>query len=125
MLKRIASGAGKFWIGVDIGLGNALPQWMFSGFKKRDKNESISSALGKEQAVILYTEWDKRSKDYYPMIPLSHPLGQVATALCECFQHYHGLQSITWDKGVDIQKGRQGIKGLVEVYLKLHGVKAR
>lgn len=120
-LKRIASGAGKFVIGFDIFTGNILPRWLFSGFAKRDPNETISSKLGKEQAVLLYNEWDKSSKTYYPFIPLHHPLGQISAALCECFQHYHALRSITWDCGVDIERGRPGIKGEVQVYLKMHG----
>lgn len=124
VLDRIASGFGKFWIGFDIALGNILPRNTFSGFAKRDPNETISSKMGKEQAVRLYLEWDGRSKTYYPFISLHHPLGQAATALCEACQRYHGLRSISWNRGVDIEKGRPGIRKKVQDYLDMHGVKS-
>jgi len=122
--KKIASGAGKFVKGLDILVGN-LPGigLLFSRYAKVvDPEETISSKLGKEQLRRLCLEWDGKDKDYYPFIPLSHPFGQPAIIMCECAQRYHGLLSISFDKGYDILKDFPNGRQVRYAYLKMNGI---
>lgn len=120
-LQSLGSVVGELAIRLDILVGNILPSKTFSGFSKIGP-ETISSKCGKEQAYILLKEWDRVSKNFYPMIPLHHPLGQLADDLCAVFEHYHCLKHISWNKGENIEKKYPGIKQVVSDYLKLQGI---
>jgi hypothetical protein len=103
-------------------LGNAIgSDHVFSPFGG-STSETISSTMGKALAVDL---WNHRENlNYDPCYPsLRYPLGGFANWLCSCIQKEHALRSINWTSGVDIQKGRPGIKDFVEYHLRKEGVK--
>ena len=118
---KIGSYLGEAAINLDVFVGNFLPSKTFSGFSKIAP-ETISSKCGKEQAYVLLKKWDRVSKNFYPIIPLHHPLGQIADNLCIVFERYHCLKHITWDKGEDMIKKYPEIKLVRDAYLKLQGI---
>ena len=122
-LKVFGHWLGATLIELDKEVNDHMPQHTFSHFGgKRD--ETISSAMGKAQARILYG-WSKTAWPIYdyPIIPLSSPLGQLADDLCEIFEPYHCLKHISWDSGVNMEEAYPGIKEVVNSYLKDKGVK--
>jgi hypothetical protein len=117
------SSIGKGFILADIALGNALPVWAFSGFGHRGY-ETISSKCGKEQLYQLILMVAKDKSLSYPIIPLHHPLGQIADDLCMMFEPYHCLKHIQWDRGVDMEAIYPGCRKLRDRYLASKGIKA-
>lgn len=110
---------------LDEEVNDLLPDGTFSDYGGQEE-ETISSAMGKAQARIL---WGRKQagqeKDLsYPFIPLHNPLGQLAEDICEAFQPYHGLRSIEWDHGIDMEKLYAGIHEVVYNYLAAKGIVA-
>jgi len=122
-LKTVGHWLGEVLINLDEEVNDHLPGKTFSYFGGKP-DETISSAMGKAQARILYG-WSKLPKwpAYdYPIIPLSSPLGQLADDICSIFEPFHSLKSIRWDSGIDMEKAYPGIQVVVSNYLKSKGV---
>ena len=120
--KSVAKWLGEALIALDEEVNDHMPGKTFSYFGGKP-DETISSAMGKTQARILYnwsrTKWPSYD---YPIIPLSSPLGQLAADICEVFEHYHCLKHISWDSGINMEERYPGIKAVVDKYLKDKGV---
>jgi hypothetical protein len=103
-------------------LGNAIgSDEVFSPFGG-NTSETISSTMGKALAVDLWNHRD--NQNYDPGYPEArYPIGGFANWLCNRFQKEHALRSINWTAGVDIKKGREGIKDLVAYHLRKEGIK--
>ena len=124
-LRLFGSELVTFLKDIDILANNLVPDGAFSAFSGQPK-ETISSSMGKAQARIIWgwKHGEPHDPNYdYPLIPITCPLGQLSEDICEVFQPYHGLRSIEWDRGVDIQALYPGIKQIVIEYLAAKGIK--
>jgi hypothetical protein len=111
----------EFLKDVDREVNDHLPDGTFSQFSSEPR-ETISSAIGKGQAFVLWVAAQRQETIDYPYIPLRYPLGQIAEDVCEIFQPFHGLRSIEWDRGVNMEALYEGIKQVVHDYLKTKGI---
>lgn len=111
---------GKVIYAVDQ-LGNALTAGLFGKYAG-EKDETWSSAMGKQLAVEMYKARAK-DPDFDPRYPWKYPVGKFANWICNLFQKDHSLKSIEWDEGDDIQKDYPGIKEMVDAYLLRGGSK--
>jgi len=82
------------------------------------KGETISSALGKYEAIRRYQ--NRNNNKYVFKWPLRYKLQEIESDICNIFQAYHGLKSIEWNNGICIEKKYPGIKNWVEEFIKNH-----
>ena len=111
----------EFLKDVDREVNDHLPDGTFSQFSSEPR-ETISSAIGKGQAFVLWCAAQKQVAIDYPYIPLRYPLGQIAEDLCEVFQPFHGLRAIEWDRGINMEAIYPGIQKVVHDYLQNKGI---
>lgn len=122
-LMEVVKELGRIPKNLDILLGSLLTHEIFGGFDI-SKSRTISSMMGEEQAKVLYDEWDRKGKGFYPWIPLNHPFSQLLTNICEVIQPWHCLLSIQWKVvGKTAEKDYPGIRQVVEKYLDMKGVR--
>ena len=100
-------------------LGNAFTAGLFGKYAG-EKDETWSSAMGKQLAVDMYKA-RQEDPEYDPRYPNRYPVGKFANWICGLFEKDHSLKSIEWDEGDDIQQEYPGIKQMVEIYLERGG----
>jgi hypothetical protein len=93
---------------------------------------TISDSFGLEEAQAIEEEYRKHHDLINPGIPLEHPFGQLADALCTLFQCAltgekvdHGLDSIDWNsKGAqDLMVKYPDLPLVIAKYEKANGLK--
>ncbi len=100
--------------------------WSSSG---GDLHETISSTLGAEECENLYRLYkqgkplNQITEDEIQDPFTEHPLEEFSSDLCNCFQKYHALRSIEWDKEPDLEVKYPGIRLVVAQYLEMKGIK--
>ena len=95
--------------------GNAVTAGLFGQYAG-EKDETWSSAMGKQLAVKMYKA-RQSDPDYDPKYPARYPVGKFANWICGLFEKDHSLKSIEWDEGDKIQNDYPGIKEMVDMYL--------
>ena len=101
--------------------GNAVTAGLFGQYAG-EKDETWSSAMGKQLAVKMYKA-RQSDPDYDPKYPARYPVGKFANWICNQFEKDHSLKSIEWDEGYDIEAEYPGIKETVRLYLERGGSK--
>ena len=108
---------------INYTIGKCRYIWSDYGGKS---NETISSTLGAEEAEALYKLWVAgipydQIKDV--LIEDKHILGEFSSDLCDLFQRYHALRSITWRKEKTLLTKYPGIDKVVTDFLLSKGIK--
>ncbi len=114
----IGSYLGKIVYAIDQ-LGNAITARLFGKYGG-EKDETWSSAMGKQLAVDMYRA-RQADPDYDPKYPWKYPVGKFSNWICNLVEKDHSLKSIEWDEGDNIQTDYPGIKQMVEIYLERGG----
>lgn len=129
-LKKIGSYFGKGAIWFDRMVNWTIGRWdkMWSD-KGGNTNETISHTLGLEEAeklFMLVAAFGEAEVFGYKDISIDgdHLLGELSSDLCDFFQRWHALRSITWDRdnAKELEKKCPGIRDLVTRFLASKGI---
>lgn len=130
-LRYVGHQLGRFALWVDRcfnwGTGKSDKLWSDKG---GNTNETISHTLGLEEAEKLYmlvAAFGEEEVFGYKDISIDgdHLLGELSSDLCDFFQKWHALRSITWDRdnAKELETKCPGIRDLVTRFLEAKGIK--
>ena len=129
-LKKIGSWIGKGALWFDRFCNWTIGKWNKAWSDKGgNTNETISHTLGLEEAeklFMLVKAFGEAEVFGYKDISIDgdHMLGELSSDICDFFQKWHALRSITWDRdnAKDLEKKCPGIRDLVTRFLAAKGI---